>query len=97
MSEQTPSDDARHDSEQAGSARPDVDPHDVDPHDVDQRDVDQRAELLPEEQAVGSEDPEAQARVILEESAERTDDPSGTRAESTQTLGEDAPGTEPRP
>jgi len=56
---------------------------------ADHRHVEQRADLLPEEQAAGSEDPEAQARVILEESAERTDDPSGTRAESTQTLGED--------
>ena len=31
-----------------------------------------RAELLPEEEAVGSEDPEGQARAILEESDERT-------------------------
>jgi hypothetical protein len=44
-----------------------------------------RAELLPEEQAAGSDDPEAQAAEILEESDERTDDPEGTRAESTQT------------
>lgn len=32
-----------------------------------------RAELLPEEQAVGSDDPEAQAAAILEESDERTE------------------------
>jgi hypothetical protein len=43
-------------------------------HGTDQNDerVADRAELLPEEQAVGSEDPEAQARAILEESDERT-------------------------
>ncbi len=47
--------------------------------------VESRAELLPEEQEAGSDDPHAQAEQILEESAERTDDPEGTRAESTQT------------
>ena len=47
--------------------------------------IESRAQLLPEEQAAGSEDPEAQAEQILEESDERTDDPEGTRAESTQT------------
>jgi len=51
--------------------------------------IESRAELLPEEQAAGSDDPEAQAAAILEESDERTDDPSGTRADSTQTPGED--------
>ena len=50
-----------------------------------------RAELLPEEAEAGSDNPEAQAEAILEESAERTDDPSGTRARSTQTPGEDPP------
>ena len=34
--------------------------------------VETRAELLPEEQAAGSEDPQAQAEAILEESEERT-------------------------
>ena len=34
-----------------------------------------RAHLLPEEQAVGSDDPQEQAKVILEESAERTEHP----------------------
>jgi hypothetical protein len=53
----------------------------------DQRDVATRAELLPEEQAVGSASPELQAEVILEESLERTDDPEGTRHASTQTPG----------
>jgi hypothetical protein len=38
--------------------------------------VDQRAELLPEERAAGSADPEAQAEAILEESDEREADPS---------------------
>ncbi len=40
--------------------------------DVDDERVADRAVLLPEEQAVGSENPEAQARAILEESDERT-------------------------
>lgn len=47
--------------------------------------VEGRADLLPEEQAAGSEDPQAQARAILEESDERTDHPEETRHESTQT------------
>jgi hypothetical protein len=47
--------------------------------------IESRAQLLPEEQAAGSDDPKAQAEQILEESDERTDDPEGTRAESTQT------------
>ncbi len=47
--------------------------------------IDSRAELLPEEQVAGSDDPKAQAAEILKESDERTDDPEGTRAESTQT------------
>lgn len=46
-----------------------------------------RDELLPEEAAVGSADPEAQAEVILAESEERTLHPEETRAESTQTPG----------
>lgn len=51
-------------------------------------DIEHRSELLPEERAAGSEDPEEQARVILEESHERTEDPDGTRAASDQTPGE---------
>ena len=50
-----------------------------------------RAELLPEEERAGSENPEAQAEAILEDSDERTEDPSGTRAGSIQTPGEDPP------
>ena len=37
--------------------------------------VDRRAQLLPEERTVGSEDPHEQAQVILEESRERTENP----------------------
>jgi hypothetical protein len=51
--------------------------------------IETRAELLPEEQEAGSDDPEAQAAAILAESDERTEDPEGTRAESTQTPGHD--------
>jgi hypothetical protein len=57
--------------------------------------VGSRAELLPEEEAVGSEAPVDQAQAILEESDERTDDPEGTRHEYTQTP--DRPGQEARP
>jgi hypothetical protein len=35
----------------------------------------ERSELLPEELAVGSDDPQAQAEQILEESVDRTDHP----------------------
>jgi hypothetical protein len=57
---------------------------------ADEKRIQQRAELLPEEESAGgSDDPEAQAAQILRESDERTQDPSGTRAESTQTLGHD--------
>ncbi|WP_028651868.1 hypothetical protein [Nocardioides halotolerans] len=58
-------------------------------HPEDDERIHRRADLLPEEQAAGSDDPEAQAEAILQESDERTDDPSGTRAESTQTPGSD--------
>jgi hypothetical protein len=44
-----------------------------------------REQLLPEELAVGSDDPHEQAKVILEESDERTEHPEKTRRESTQT------------
>lgn len=60
------------------------------PHPGDQPDaerVDRRADLLPEEEAAGSEDPEAQAEAILEDSDRRTEDPEGTRHDSTQTPG----------
>ncbi|MDT0213139.1 hypothetical protein Q9R29_04500 [Rothia sp. ARF10] len=54
-------------------------------NDDDDDKVGSRAELLPEEQAVGSDDPDAQARAILAESEERTEHPEETRLESTQT------------
>lgn len=47
--------------------------------------VERRADLLPEERAAGSDDPEEQARAILEESDERTEHPEETRHRSTQT------------
>jgi hypothetical protein len=37
--------------------------------------VERRAQLLPEERTVGSDDPLEQAEVILEESRERTEHP----------------------
>ena len=52
--------------------------------------VDGRQDLLPEEDAAGSENPRAQAQAVLEESEERVLHPGRTRAESPQTPGEDA-------
>ena len=40
-----------------------------------ERHVESRAELLPEERAAGSDDPQAQAEAILAESLERTEHP----------------------
>ena len=45
----------------------------------------ERADLLPEEEAAGSDDPEHQAEVILEDSDRRTAEPEQTKRESTQT------------
>lgn len=50
--------------------------------------ADHRAEqrpLLPEEEAAGSADPQAQAEVILADSDERTEHPEQTKRASTQT------------
>lgn len=47
--------------------------------------IERRADLLPEERAAGSDDPEEQARAILAESDERTEHPEETRHESVQT------------
>ena len=47
--------------------------------------VDERADLLPEERAAGSDDPQAQAAAILDDSDRRTADPEGTKHESQQT------------
>lgn len=51
----------------------------------DRERVERRAELLPEEEQAGSDDPQAQAEAILSESDERTDHPAETQRESTQT------------
>jgi hypothetical protein len=59
------------------------------PEERDTRDderVEERAELLPEEQVAGSDDPEAQAAAILADSDERVAEPERTGAESTQTI-----------
>jgi hypothetical protein len=47
--------------------------------------VEQRAQLLPEEQQRGSDDPTRQAEAILADSDERTADPERARRRSTQT------------
>lgn len=61
-------------------------PEDQDPIGGEDSDrVAKRAKLLPEEQAVGSDDPEAQAEAVLADSDERTDDPEGTRGKYSQT------------
>lgn len=52
---------------------------------ADESRVQRRAELLPEERAAGSADPQLQAKLILEESDARVEDPERTRRESTQT------------
>jgi hypothetical protein len=52
--------------------------------DDDER-ITSRAELLPEEEAAGSDDPHRQAEEILRESDERTDHPEETGRDSTQT------------
>jgi hypothetical protein len=55
---------------------------------VDEDRIADRAQLLPEEITVGSDDPEQQAQAILEDSERRTLEPQLTREESVQTLGE---------
>lgn len=44
-----------------------------------------RAQLLPEEQAAGSDDPQREAEIVLEDSDERTEHPEQTKRQSTQT------------
>ncbi|MEO6412625.1 MAG: hypothetical protein ABIO48_08555 [Pedococcus sp.] len=51
----------------------------------DEQRVESQRELLPEELAAGSDDPEAQSEAILEDSEDRTEHPEQTRHESTQT------------
>ena len=58
---------------------PDDGPSSTLPPDLDlptEEDVATRADLLPEEQAVGSDDPEAQAAIVLEDSVRRTEEPN---------------------
>jgi hypothetical protein len=52
---------------------------------ADEARVERRADLLPEELAAGSDDPEAQADAVLEDSDRRTTHPEETRHRSTQT------------
>ena len=47
--------------------------------------VERRAQLLPEEETAGSDDPELQAEIVLEDSDERTANPEETKERSTQT------------
>ncbi|HZZ96685.1 MAG TPA: hypothetical protein VFE19_06715 [Jatrophihabitantaceae bacterium] len=47
--------------------------------------IESRGHLLPEEEAVGSDDPQRQAEVILEDSDKRTAEPEETKRRSTQT------------
>src|SRR3954447_17869945 len=68
----TPAADAP-DAADAADAPDAADP--VDAGDAEDRHVGSRAELLPEELAVGSDDPAAQAEAILAESQERTEHP----------------------
>jgi hypothetical protein len=51
----------------------------------DEARIEHRARLLPEEQAAGSDDPEAQAAAILEDSDDRTVRREETMRESHQT------------
>ncbi len=51
----------------------------------DEERVIERADLLPEEQHAGSDDPIEQAEIILEDSDRRTAEPAQTKRESTQT------------
>lgn len=52
---------------------------------ADEARIESRAELLPEEEAAGSDAPMEQAKAILEESDERTEHPEQTRLDSQQT------------
>jgi hypothetical protein len=52
---------------------------------ADETRIEHRAQLLPEEQAAGSDDPEAQAEAILADSDDRTERREETMRESHQT------------
>jgi hypothetical protein len=60
----------------------------IDPSEPDEERVASRGQLLPEEQAAGSDDPQAQAEAILADSDARVADPEGTKRDSTQTPGD---------
>jgi hypothetical protein len=51
----------------------------------DEERIESRAQLLPEEEAAGSDDPHRQAEEILRDSDERTQHPEETGEESPQT------------
>jgi hypothetical protein len=51
----------------------------------DEERIEGRAQLLPEEEAAGSDDPRHQAEEILRDSDERTEHPEETGEESSQT------------
>jgi hypothetical protein len=61
-----------------------TDPHARESSAEDER-ITRRADLLPEEEAAGSDDPRHQAEEILRDSDERTEHPEETGAASTQT------------
>lgn len=67
-------------------------PPEGDDDEVQSRHIASRAELLPEEQAAGSDDPQAQAQAILEEAQERTEHPE--RDVSLPASAESSPETE---
>ena len=57
--------------------------------DVSPDDVERRADLLPEEIAAGSDDPESQAEAILAESEERTENEAvGIRSDNVASDGD---------
>ena len=58
-----------------------------DDDEIQARHVATRAALLPEELAVGSDDPQAQAKVILEESQERTEHPDADASSQSRREG----------
>lgn len=55
----------------------------------DEERIESRADLLPEEEVAGSDDPHDQAEQILRESDERTAHPEETGEESVQTSSEE--------
>jgi hypothetical protein len=72
-------------------ADPAADPDPTPATDATDRHVGSRAELLPEERAVGSDDPAAQAEAILAESQERTEHPDpDTSSQSRHASSEEA-------